>query len=776
MAGRRLRQFFTGRRGSQNGDRPSNEEDDATAQGEQQLSQVEQQLGQVGLDDQSSNDAPGAVGGPPIVPAGASSGNGAVAGGSGGAIGGDGVYTTSKEMYDNSTDYIVASLAEGMVPNEDQSGFSFQIELIKRLERFLILGTEGNTYYASEKDRTYENISCINELLEKGEVDKVLHILKTFSVQGRCPKEEPILVALVQCCYFQNAEIRKKAYDLVTPICNIPTKLFRFIELCQQNVNQERTAKKHLTELPKELKKNPLKQNPLKRKKEPMESEECIEEAPDSKKAKKQKKKNSPFKSYHTDKARSSGWGRMRRRGISSFYCDKNKSAERLLYLLTKFKNRNNWNHRQVLGYAHPKISKDDEEQDGKNLVLAYCTRGVEGFQKKLNEIKRRSANCLPQNVSRIQNFVQILEQVSKLSPENEGDEEKLLEFLRGYGIRESADEFAVEIVLPGVPLTPPPPSSGKEKAKNSKQPFQVVREHIPTAFLSSAKVWEALLQDMPMTAMLRNLGKMTSLGLFQKPENLKIVLDALGDTNRLQKARIHPIKLLIGMKAYENGASLSMMSSVTKTNTTTWEANQEILKILDKAFYKSFKQPETQDAFRTGKRFMLALDVSGSMTCGGCNGCEQLTPSIAATALSMVTWNIEEHVEMVAFGGRLERLEDHGLRKDLTINDAWRKMSRINFGSTDCALPMNYAIDRNLDIDVFIVYTDSDTNSYNHPHKALQRYREKMGKPNAKLIVIALTSNGFSIADPNDRHMLDVVGFDPAVPEMICNFVNDSY
>ena len=86
------------------------------------------------------------------------------------------------------------------------------------------------------------------------------------------------------------------------------------------------------------------------------------------------------------------------------------------------------------------------------------------------------------------------------------------------------------------------------------------------------------------------------------------------------------------------------------------------------------------QKVFRTGKRFMLALDVSGSMTCGGCNGCEQLSPSIAATALSMVTWNTEEHVEMVAFGGHLTRLEDHGLRKNLTINEAWRKMSQVLF------------------------------------------------------------------------------------------------
>ena len=52
------------------------------------------------------------------------------------------------------------------------------------------------------------------------------------------------------------------------------------------------------------------------------------------------------------------------------------------------------------------------------------------------------------------------------------------------------------------------------------------------------------LLQDMPMTAMLRNLGTMTSHKLFEKKENLQIVLDAFGSTERLHRARIHPIKV----------------------------------------------------------------------------------------------------------------------------------------------------------------------------------------------------------------------------------------
>jgi 60 kDa SS-A/Ro ribonucleoprotein len=41
-----------------------------------------------------------------------------------------------------------------------------------------------------------------------------------------------------------------------------------------------------------------------------------------------------------------------------------------------------------------------------------------------------------------------------------------------------------------------------------------------------------------------------------------------------------------------------------------------------------------------------------------------------------------------------------------------------------------------------------------------------------AKLIVVGITATNFSIADPSDAGMLDVVGFDSAVPQIIGNFV----
>ena len=96
-----------------------------------------------------------------------------------------------------------------------------------------------------------------------------------------------------------------------------------------------------------------------------------------------------------------------------------------------------------------------------------------------------------------------------------------------------------------------------------------------------------------------------------------------------------------------------------------------------------------------------------------------------------------------------------------------------MNFGSTDCAQPMIYALEKKIEVDVFIVYTSSETSVGKiHPSEALKKYRKKMNRPQAKLIVMAMKVNNFSIADPKDRGMLDIAGFDSSVPDIICEFV----
>lgn len=59
-------------------------------------------------------------------------------------------------------------------------------------------------------------------------------------------------------------------------------------------------------------------------------------------------------------------------------------------------------------------------------------------------------------------------------------------------------------------------------------------------------------------------------------------------------------------------------------------------------------------------------------------------------------------------------------------------------------------------------------------PVQALRDYRQASGI-DARLVVVGMVSNGFSIADPADPGTLDVVGFDIATPSLISDFARDA-
>src|SRR5437867_10199795 len=100
------------------------------------------------------------------------------------------------------------------------------------------------------------------------------------------------------------------------------------------------------------------------------------------------------------------------------------------------------------------------------------------------------------------------------------------------------------------------------------------------------------------------------------------------------------------------------------------------------------------------------------------------------------------------------------------------KRISNLPFEGTDCALPMIWAREHNVNVSAFITYTDSETWAGDiHPAQALRQYRDEfVGE--AKAVVVGMTSNGFTLADPDDRGMLDVVGLDTTVPAVIADFV----
>lgn len=65
------------------------------------------------------------------------------------------------------------------------------------------------------------------------------------------------------------------------------------------------------------------------------------------------------------------------------------------------------------------------------------------------------------------------------------------------------------------------------------------MREHVPTSLLKHVEVWEALVEHMPISALLRQLCRLSSLGLLDvgSPSS-KIVLAKLHDHEAIRKAR----------------------------------------------------------------------------------------------------------------------------------------------------------------------------------------------------------------------------------------------
>lgn len=313
-------------------------------------------------------------------------------------------------------------------------------------------------------------------------------------------------------------------------------------------------------------------------------------------------------------------------------------------------------------------------------------------------------------------------------------------------------------------------------RATSAKEITTLIREHdLPreaiesadTKWLQHVEVWEALLEKMPMTAMVRNLARMTALGLIAPMSAAtKHVVGELANTERIRKSRVHPIALLSALKVYAQGHG--------ERGNLTWQPVSQVVDALDAAFYAAF-----ENAPSTGKRIVLACDVSGSMAGPPVAGIPGLSPRDITAALALVTAAREPNHVILAFSARgwstrpgYDGVTPLDISPRMRLDTVLERMRKIPFGGTDCALPMLWALENKVGADGFVVLTDSETWAGRvHPSQALKKYRSEIGIQ-AKSVVVGMVSNGFTIADPKDSGMLDVVGCDTATPGVIAEFI----
>jgi hypothetical protein len=293
------------------------------------------------------------------------------------------------------------------------------------------------------------------------------------------------------------------------------------------------------------------------------------------------------------------------------------------------------------------------------------------------------------------------------------------------------------------------------------EQNKKIQREHLPTELLNTPQIWNALLGGMGMTALVRNLGKLSQVGI-ATTKGVDII-KMLTDPKTVKDSRIHPLQVLVGMKTYSQGKG--------DLGSMTWTVNSNITNALSTTFRHAFG-----NITPTGKRFMFGLDVSGSMSMCMCAGAKNITPREGSIAMAMMTLHAEgaQNVHIYGFSSVFYNFNGR-IRPDMTIKQAI-DATDVPFGATDCALPMTEALkmyhENRTVFDVFCIYTDNETYAPNiHPQVALENYRKATGV-DAKLIVIGMVANQLTIADPRDKNTLNLAGFDTATPELISMFV----
>ena len=293
----------------------------------------------------------------------------------------------------------------------------------------------------------------------------------------------------------------------------------------------------------------------------------------------------------------------------------------------------------------------------------------------------------------------------------------------------------------------------------------RVQREHLPTHLMSSPAIWTHLLKDMGLTALIRNLGKLSSIGVMASRRQEIIAM--LGNEKQIRDSKVHPFAVLVAMKVFQKGAG--------ELGSMTWPVDSYIVTALSNTFIKSFGNIP-----KSGKRIMVALDVSGSMSGAFCAGSTSVSCRDGSVAMAMATvlaerdenGNLSPNTHVYSFTTTFKNVTGVFSTPGLTLDQAIRGTNDV-FGGTDCAIPMKHATDHRIPIDAFIVYTDSETYAPTiHPQVALEQYRKAM-EIDAKLIVVGMASNCLSIADPKDRNTLNLAGFDTSTPTIMSMFIN---
>jgi len=290
---------------------------------------------------------------------------------------------------------------------------------------------------------------------------------------------------------------------------------------------------------------------------------------------------------------------------------------------------------------------------------------------------------------------------------------------------------------------------------------YHVPWEFLPDSVLTDPRVWRTLIPHLGMTALIRNLARMTGLGVFAPFDpSIQRVVDRLCDQQALHQARVHPFDVLLARLTYSSGWAQPNLMAPART----WVPEGQILDALDRAYTLA-----TGVCDKSPGRLTVAVDSSGSMYRPVMHGgstlgsAYHLGTAVAATLMRTFSGDCYP----VEFATSCEKSK---LRAGMSLSEIYSLPH--SGGGTDCSQPIQWALSHKVVCDAFVLITDNETwHGNRHTTRVLEDYRLAVN-PQARVIVLSMTANGTQVVDPKDPGVLAVAGFDSSLPTLISGYM----
>ena len=452
----------------------------------------------------------------------------------------------------------------------------------------------------------------------------------------------------------------------------------------------------------------------------------------------------------------SKGFGRAVKRAINEWALAYKEKPKELAYQITKYMTREGWSFKNILQCTHLRTKTGD---DRLLMAPASASKKTGKAQGKSNDVPAKEIDLVLRYAVNGFSAMEELAQKAGLADIENG----VYVYLKAV---HDAKHFT-------------------ETDENKAQLIELIhkhrlaREQVPTWGLADTDVLLALLLNkkktqvtMPLTALLRNLGSLTSHQVLANEEELQVVQAHLLHPITIEKSRVHPVTVLMAWFTYRNGSGLR--------GKTSWIPHPSLVKTLEEMFYLSFKNVEPTD-----QSICFLIDGSGSMTAPSL--CEGVSNAEAAALLAMIFARSETKkvavphhafyiftAGVVKHGRSTTGLTDvsDAIHAEATLDQVLEAVQHSDWGTTDISGGILEALKYKRKYGAFVVITDNDVNSGIKPSEAMQQYRKGMKLPNTKLAVIATQGTNITIADPADPLMLDMVGFDSHGPKILQDFI----